>query len=887
MNGDTLHRVTNEGTRTLWGTLNLSQLANHRLSERERIALTDALTGAWESRDPVRWILVRVRAELLGLTARKYAPEIGLEPHSLVTKEQKGGTQIAPSTYSNFLQDWEERSRAHNQNSATFRRAATLLLHHLLRKDYLGFAGLLTRWQCRLGAQEFTRRTDIDPKALSGYRKNGFIPHFSDLITIARQAQLIPSAQSAALWSHPTVLEARREFLHYSLKRGRSPATTLLRCALELSGNRLKDASLKAQHPSFTAEERLSLLRYDPLPPALFSTLLSSTSLSEYDRQRLVKIHNREQSSRLKKPRASPAAVLLEKRMRALGLDTASVRALFSIDRTLGRREELGHLRRGMKGVDETSTVFPFGIVAWVLAESRPELKKMLSLRREEIRSSYRRRVGTELSDLSTERKVWGLSENELKGAGGDFRKATLQKLLSLGVPAKQELLRRTTVAPQTFVAKALSSLPHNSLAHAAESSAATLHRIASGTTYPTIALFRRIVLASRVPFVPSLNVLWHDGYAAQYRAPGTKSNFGAMQCRILDSLIASKGESQHALFLQHCTVPEAQRAERALVKLRRSLDIPLTLFHELLGYFGIERESAHWHAIASMLSAKNAADAIASWFLSDMPGAEAHLRQAGQSILKVSTTSIQNLITTLPTDPHELMQLSEQISNHTSSQLSSERDAIIADTLHLLTLFPGASIADLEAARSKLNTNPQLDAAVKFAWSRVGKIPTKEGALFIEPTTSTGEKISRSTAAQIASSIRCPTELSSLLFGNSFVLLNKLSVAPVSDPWSGAILKTDRGMNPDDIRLVSEALLPKLLPALSLQDNVADNLLRWLTTLWNNGASAQSVVDAIRRHEQVVKQGGGSLPKPSETPMGIIDAALIAACAHRKQIRP
>ncbi len=271
---------------SLWGELRLVSPEDARFSTKERVALNNALQSAWDSKDPVRWILVRTRAELLGLTANRYASEIGMASHSLVTKEQKGGANVSPSSFSIFFQDWENRSHSDAQNGHHFSRAAKLLMHQLLGHSYFGIPGLVTRWQCRVGAAEFERRTKLDSKLLSNYRTQGFNPHFSELLDIARHAELLTDATDSSLWSHPTVVEARREFLHQSLRRGRSLSTTLLRCSLELMGERPTDANIRQRYPFLKEQERKMLLCYDLLPIPLFETLINAVNVNSRWRQR-------------------------------------------------------------------------------------------------------------------------------------------------------------------------------------------------------------------------------------------------------------------------------------------------------------------------------------------------------------------------------------------------------------------------------------------------------------------------------------------------------------------------------------------------------------------------------------------------------------------------
>jgi hypothetical protein len=872
-----------------WGELRLVDPSDRRFSTKERNALNDALRSAWNSNDPVRWILVRARAEFLGFTARRYAPEIGLAPHSLVTKEQKGGENVSPSSYSHFFQDWERRSAEDSQRGRDFSRASKLLMHQLLGKDYFGLAGLVTRWQCRVGAQEFARRTDLDPKLLSGYRAHGFNPHFGQLIDIARRAQLIVSNEAESVWNHPVVVEARREFLRVSQRCGRSPSTTLLRCAIELHGDRPTEENIKRGYSLLTEQERRMLLRYDRLPVHLFERLVDIVVkrglLPAEERDRLLGICKSE-NRRSSRGADLQSIKILQSRMKVIGLTNSSLLALFEGSEGTDRREAMEHLRRGVQRIDESSRVFPFGVVAWVVAQNSSELKKILISRRDEVQRSYRKRFGTAISEESVERKIWGLTEAELSSAGGDARKAAMKKVLKLGIPAKQRLLQRVFLTPQAFVTHALAMFPHNTLGSQARSSAEMLARIASGEVHPHRELYKRIVEASRIPFQASLDLLWYDSHASHHPRAETKTEFGAMQCAIIDALVAARAEHQQALLLKYATPPEAQRAARELLKLERSADIPLVLFQELLGYMGIVKGTPESSTIAHLMRAKKYPEGIVSWYREGMVDAEQNLRDAAACILEGARWPIKDMVIALPADPLEVMELSEKVAQGAASRASTPQQRIIEAARALLHVFPGASIADLEVARDRIAKASSLEPAIQFAWSRSGRAPTKSGSLHIEPTTSTGTPISLQTAAQIPSAIHCPRELSTMLASDSFRILSQMDHSDVSDPWSGAILRSERGVSADDVKHIAEVLLPKLLPALSLKPGIADNLLRWQRALWNKGKTAREVVELLRARRAELLKSSETSVVISETPMGIIDAAIVAASAFRKKVR-
>lgn len=837
----------------------------------------------------MRWILVRARAELLGLTANRYAAEIGMASHSLITKEQKGGENVSPSSFSLFFRDWEERSRSDSQHGRQFSRASKLLMHALLGKKYLGIPGLITRWQCRIGAAEFEQRTKLDPKLVCNYRTHGFNPHFSDLLTIARSAKLLTTPQKASLWRDPTVVEARREFLHASLRRGRSLSTTLLRCALELTGERPTDENIARTYPFLKEQERKMLLRYDLLPVPLFEVLIQSVvdrgHLRPAEAQRLrrfcVNEHKRAPSSS-----GDQSTKAIEKRQRSEGLPNVKLAALFEGLIRPDGGDPLEHLRRGIQQVDESSRLIPFGVVAFILAENPKELKKIIQSRRKDLQRVHLKRFGTPISDESIERKIWGLSDADIKSSGNDVHAAVLQRVMSLGVPVKQKLMRRFVMAPREFVTTALAIFPVNTLGQQAQSSAPMLGRIASGDTYPHRSLYKRVVEASCASFSPTLELLWYDGYASQYKAPAGKTEFGAIQCRVIDSIVAARGENQRHLLLRHSTLQEAQRAARELLKLERGSDIPLAIFHEVLGHFGIARDLAEWSAITALVKAKSYPVAIASWFREGMPWASSELREGAQRILEGPQLSIKERLAELPADPAELLELRARWANASKATDQTPIEQSIEDCCHLLRVFPGASIADLELARGELRKGSPREVAIEFSWSRCTQIPTKDGALYIEPTTQTGARISRETAATIANAIHCPPELASVLGQNSLVILRKLDGMDVSDPWSGAILRPERGVSPDDVQKLSEVLFPVLLPALSLKEGIAENLLRWQRALWSCKGAAEEVVKGIRDRRAALAKSPGQLPSAATTPMAILDAAILVASAYRKKLK-
>lgn len=124
------------------------------------------------------------------------------------------------------------------------------------------------------------------------------------------------------------------------------------------------------------------------------------------------------------------------------------------------------------------------------------------------------------------------------------------------------------------------------------------------------------------------------------------------------------------------------------------------------------------------------------------------------------------------------------------------------------------------------------------------------------------------------------------MLASDSFRILSQMDHSDVSDPWSGAILRSERGVSADDVKHIAEVLLPKLLPALSLKPGIADNLLRWQRALWNKGKTAREVVELLRARRAELLKSSETSVVISETPMGIIDAAIVAASAFRKKVR-
>jgi len=873
----------------LWGELKLVAAEDPRFSTRERVALNNALQSAWDSKDPVRWILVRARVELLGLTARGYAAEIGMASHSLITKEQKGGEKTAPSSFSLFLKDWQQRSVSDAQHGRQFSRASKLLMHSLLGERYFGIPGLVTRWQCRVGAAEFERRTHLDPKLLSNYRTHGFNPHFAELLDIARRAHLLGETKDSSLWRHPTVVEARREFLHESLRRGRSLSTTLLRCALELTGERPTDENMKRSYPFLKEQERKMVLRYDRLPVSLFEVLIQSIvergHLSSVEGDRLINICTTENR---RSPSASgdQSVKAIERRQRSEGLENATLAAYFGGIVRSDSGDLLEHLRRAVQRVDESSRAIPFGVVAYVLAESPNELKKILRVRRKELHVNNLKRFGTVIADESLERKIWGLSDADIRGSGGDVHAAVLQRVMTLGVPVKQKLMRRFVVAPREFVGAALEMFPSSTLGHRAKSSAEMLGRIASGDVYPNRALYKRIVEASCATLSLALDLLWYDGYASQYQTPKGKTDFGAMQCKIIDSLIAARGENRRELLLRHSTPLQAQSGARELLRLERTSALPIVIFYQVLGYLGVARDSAEGSVIAALLSAKSYPVAIASWFRDGAKGASPELREAAHRILEGPGESVKDRIAQLPTDPVELLELRARWSNSANAADKTEAERLMEDSCQLLRTIPGASISDLEQARRVLRKSAALEPAIEFSWSRCPQIPVKEGGLYIEPTTATGARISRETAAIVANAIHCPQELLEVLERDSLVILRQLDLVEISDPWSGAILQPERGVSPEDVRNISEVLLPRLLPALSLKTGLAENLLRWQKALWSHQAGAEAVVHELRARRVELAKSTGQLPSAVHTPMAIIDAAILVASEYRKKRR-
>lgn len=709
----TLSERALRGNEALWGQLRLIPPESTEVSTKERIAINRALEVAYNSKDPVRWLLVKTRGELLQMSSKQYAPELGLAPHSLITKEKKGGGEVAASTYSPFFQDWAKRAKEDPVRGTEFARMYKFLMFHLLREDYFGVAGLVRQWQCHVGAPEFAKRTGIDPKIIHNHKKLGFNPSFGELVDISKKAGLLSTKKLAELWRDPTVVQARRCFVSESIKRGRALSTVLVRCAMELVAESATDDAMHRSFPLLSQKERRSVLNYEVLEAKTYSRLVSELVkrgvLDKDEGMRLAEIRAKE-SKRPQSRGVEKSVKVLNKKMREQGFDSTVLRNLLG-ELPVSDREALSHIRAALNSPGESSRVTPFGILACLVAEGKDELKEILQARRAEIRDYHRKRFGTETSPDSIERKIWGLDRGDIERAGGDVREAAREKVRGIALPALRLLLSRGVSEPREFVAQALRDLPHNDLAARASSSAPMLARIAAGETYPHLALYRRIVTAAHAALTPQSELQWFDALSRRFNPENSKSEFGQMQSRIVASIIAARGESKSALLAQHANGADAARAIRTLQRLERDRDIPIVLFKDVISSFGIEEHAPDGAAIRYLLQAKSYPRAILTWYQDGMPCATTEVREAAHRVFTSKVAAIVERLTGLPDNLPGLLSIREKRSpRYTSSgdaAIKTQDDLIVEATLTLVRVFPGASISHVEAVRGHLQKNP------------------------------------------------------------------------------------------------------------------------------------------------------------------------------------
>ena len=679
---------------------------------RRRPALEKALGSAYEREDPVRQLVIFVRAYALFKSVPEYARELDLKPHSLSQLEERGfdPARSIAATYGTFVRDWERRAAAEPKSAPFFRWAQQRLERLLVGKELGTPLGLVVKWQIKTGASSFTASTGLTSAGLSSYRALKKNITFSELIQIGEALGYNPGSQhSDTTWNAGWVRDARRAFFHHSMKLKRSPSATKVYMMLTWGGVEPTEAGLRRAVPQLTEEESAGLVRFDPVSPRVWEKIRTSSAVPASVPidvlDAMDAVIAREATQRNRAPEASRLAVSL---MRANQFSTKTVARLLGIYEGSKPREGTA-LVRGAIFEKRSSDKAPWGVVAALLSKDAATFENLLSLRAQELSDQYLRRTGHPLQPTALYKRIWG---GESPG----------DPSLARGVVdgrADMTLHRCTAPfilgAPDSVISSIVQLRGLLPVWKKAASSDARFAAIMSRQVVPSYPEYMRILKAARIAPNMLHEIGWRDSFGSYLRSRGAASPFGLMQRRILKTLIFSESENRGE-FLQ-----KLGRNRGTDASWFQTLDIrgemPAVIMKRLLAMAGIDGKSPRMALIQSLFEDKDYPKAIRRWFRSGMDGladAEkrdvAHLLQVGPNI------SREKMFCANLSGP-ELLTLCHRLKEGSVTAMPLSWKRTIRGVLTIMKLFPGVTVEEIQEVFSK-------DGKVLWALNQPTKIP-------------------------------------------------------------------------------------------------------------------------------------------------------------------
>ena len=685
------------------------------LPQRRRPALEKALVSAFDQEDPVRQLVIFVRAYALFKSVPEYAQEIGLKPHSLLQMEDRGfnpARSIAP-TYGAFLRDWERRAEADPKAAAFFRWAQQRLERLLVGRELGTPLGLVVAWQIRMGSSAFAALSGLTPVGLSSYRSFHKNLTFSDLIRIGESLRFNPAGhRNETTYNAEWMKDVRRVFFHNSMKLKRAPSATKVNMVLTWAGVETTEVGLRSAVPHLTERETATLVRFDPVSPIVWGKI---RDVSEVTTRVPVDILAgieaaiaREARLRGRAPESSRLAVSL---MRAHQFSTKTVARFLGIYEG-GKPREGTALVRGAVFEKIRSDNAPWGVVAALISKDFPTFERLLTLRAQELSDQYLRKTGHPLKPTALYKRIWG---EELPVAGGD---ASLSNGITCG---KVDAALHRLIAPYILgspdsvlsaIVRLRGLLP---VWTKAASSDDRLAALMSKQVVPSYPEYLRILKAARITPNVLHEIGWRNALGNHIRAHGPSSPFGLIQRRILKTLMFSESENRGE-FLQ-----KSERNRGTDAAWFQTLDVrgevPAVVMKRFLAMSAVEEKGTGMVLLQSLLAEKDYPQAIRKWFRAGMEGlldAEkrdvAHLLQVGPNLCheKLFSASLTGM---------DLLTLSHRLKGGNVSPMPFSWKRTVQGVLTIMKLFPGVTLDEIREVFSK-------DGKVLWALNRPTTIP-------------------------------------------------------------------------------------------------------------------------------------------------------------------
>ena len=670
------------------------------LPNRRRPALEKALAFAFSDHDPVRQLIIFVRAYVLRKSGPEYAQEVGLKSNSYSQLEARGfdPNRSVASSFGCFLRDWEKRAEETPQ-AASFFRWAQQRLERLLVGPELGTPlGFLLARQNRAGKKNFADATGLKPETLSTYRSLNKNITFAELVGVIEALSMVPKPQrSAAFWDSPLVKDARRVFFHQSLQLGRPASAIKVHMLLTWGGVQVTSPGLRRQIPLLTDGEAGKIVRFEFISSATWEKLREVKGLVKLVSASFVasidEAIKREGAARVVCATSTILAVDLMRAQRLSNKHIARIAGIYDPKRS---REGTALVRTAI--FDKVaSPLVPWGALAALLSRDMESFQKLVSSREAEFSSEYRRRSGHPIGTATLAKKIWGEVDalathppEALEGLNSAHTKSILTRFLRpfvSGVPS-------ATIGAMVEVR---GLLPMWRRAH---SSPERFSGIMSEKVVPSYPEYVRLLRAGYVKVNHLHEVGWRHAFGAYVRNHEGGDLFGAMQRRVLKTLLSEAYESRSD------ALTKGKRAPSTFAPWFQALDkqgsVPRAVWNRMLDLIGVVPGSGRRSTVDSLLTIKEYPAAIREWFVKGMGGltdAEqrdvAHLMQVGPQIHPKCLFGVAE-------SGGELLEIVHGLKDGSITAMSLSRKRTLRGVLTVMKMFPGATLDDVREVFDK-----------------------------------------------------------------------------------------------------------------------------------------------------------------------------------------
>ena len=684
---------------------------------RRRPALEKALAFAFSQPDPVRQLVVFVRAYALMKSGPEYAAELGLKPHSYSQLEARGfdPQKSVASTFGIFLRDWEKRARANPEAAPFFRWAQSRLERLLIGSDIGTPLGFLIKCQNRVGTKRFAEATGLRPETLSQFRSLNKNITFAEMLSVVDALSSGKRSRTSSMWEHPMVVEARRIFLHHSLRLGRPVSTIkphMILTWIDVSSHLL---SIRKEFPGITDKDGSEIARFGHITPSAWDEIkrsekivgaLPGEALLAVDRA--IDLESRTRS-------ASPVSTeLATQLMRAQRLSTKVLARILGLHDLKSARESTSMVRSSIfEGTH--SPQLPWGVLAAVLSRDAESFGNLIKFREQEIAREYRRRGGHTIGEDSLRRKIWGeersIREDQLEGLKVIPSEAMEKALKSFLRP----FVLGTPSATMRSLAETRGQLP---ILKGAHSSYDRLMAIITGAAMPSYPEYKRFLSAGRVPPNELHAVGWRHAFGSHVAKETGATPFGLIQRRVIKTLLyegyESRGEALESRDRHRLT------AAAWFQSLEQKGDIPLVVAKRLCCVLGVPPKAPRYRAIESLLALKAYSAAIRDWHKKGMDGlTDAERRDVSHLLYEGQNISSERLFAVTETDARLLDVFHKfKAGSITAMPLGWKRTVRGVHTI--MRMFPGATLDDIRevfATDGKALRTLTRDSAIPSRW--------------------------------------------------------------------------------------------------------------------------------------------------------------------------